>query len=154
MFCTFQLEEMRGLGGAWFPSNLTPQRNVIEPLYDGLDLLVLTSYPEIAFKHPRDIPLNYFDTGKNKAGAISETSWSETGNSLIQVEYIFKLLYMARDKEFINWTMLHDVPVGMLDSPLSGFGLIRTNGTPKHAWNIWNRSKKIIKYQGNIPRQL
>jgi len=112
---------------------------------DKMDLLVLTSYPHAVqrINRPSDIPDDYYSRLKEymhgKPLGFSEVAWPSMeafGGEQSQADFLIELCgRLTRDREvnlrLLGWPWLHDLD----DNDYTG--LIKKDGTPKPAYEIW-----------------
>jgi len=141
IFVTFQLEKMKGIGAKTFGKKIAPQWNLINKFGNKLDLIAFTSYPEVEYKSPNDMPSDYYSEiskHTNKTIAITELGWTDDDGTFIK-----KFIEMANGMniEFVSWIFMHDLDFKNF-VPLSKTGLIKSDGTPKKAWYEWKKLKE------------
>lgn len=146
LFVTFQLEKMKGLGGKTFGTSIPSHWQLLDLFGDKLDLVVFTSYPEVEFSRPSDIPGDYYGEillHTRKKIAFSEIGWSSNnGSEADQDAFIARFLQTAPslDPEFVDWSLMHD---SKGSGPLTTVGLRSNDGAAKSAWNAWARLIQI-----------
>ncbi len=138
VFCTFAREIVS--------ENREADMNVLKMFDpDKLDILMLTSYPYAVrgINRPSDIPDDYYSRLKEymsgKPAGFSEIAWPSLeafGGEQGQADFLGELCgCLTQDKGFdiylLGWLWLHD----LADDDYSG--LIRKDGTPKPAYNVW-----------------
>jgi len=111
-----------------------------------LDLVAFTTYPQLIFNFPQQIPADYYGEIAEytaKPVAFTEMGWSsntETGILPItateqdQVDFIARFLELTKNlnKEFIIWSLLHDLQkIGDAASPWLYLGLKKNDGSVK-----------------------
>ncbi len=154
VFVTFQLEEMKGLGKAvGFPG--TPQWHLLNKFAGKLDLIAFTTYPEVEYNSPDEIPVGYYSEIKHYSTlpvAFTEIGWSSangfTGletdkeSTVNQTRFItkFKDLIMGTNVEMVNWAFMHDMPD---TGPLTKIGLRTSTGEAKPSWYQWIKLKNL-----------
>jgi len=169
VYPVFQLERMQGIGTAVGYSGVA-QWAILDQFGGKIDLLVFTTYPEVEYATPADIPSDYY-TGiyasvpgalQSRKIAFSEIGWnsdnliSVTGTSnsyLSQVAFIDRFAVLvnplkdAGQVEFVVWAYMHDtIATGTFD-PFRTIGLKDCHGDPKGPANdVWNEWKSF----GNI----
>lgn len=152
VFVTFQLERMKGLGTAVGYSG-QPQWEILK-LFDGkLDIVAFTSYPEVEYPEPSDIPSDYYTEilthllPANLSGrkiAITETGWNSTVNilpasansSAVQVAFISRFAAITDTMkttgiEFVTWAFMHDFRDTGVYDPFRTIGLKTSGGSFK-----------------------
>ncbi len=163
VFVTFQLENMKGLGAAiGYPGK--SQWEILKKFDGKLDLLVFTSFPEVEYPTPEELPADYYSSIYNnvpanlrdKKIAFSEIGWNsenlipitgENNSYLSQVHFIDKFAHLinslkdSHKVEFVTWTMMHDFKNTGSFHPLRTIGLRDSTGRPKDAddsvWKMW-----------------
>jgi hypothetical protein len=149
VFVTFQLEMMKGLGDTAWGFAVDPHWEVLDLFGDKLDLAVFTTYPEVEYGSPDDLPDDYYAEIKqhtSKKIAFSEIGWScDQNTEAIQSRFISRFLQLTHNLnlEFVNWIYMHDLPEGGF---LSTVGLRYTDGTAKTGWYQW-KALKTRPYQ-------
>jgi hypothetical protein len=151
VFVTFQLEMMKGLGDAIWGFPVDPHWEVLD-LFDGkLDLIVFTSYPEVEYSSPEELPDDYYTEitqHTSRKIAFTEIGWScDHSTEAIQSRFIIRFLHLtgSLDLEFVDWIYMHDLPGSGFPSTV---GLRYTNGTAKAGWDQW-KALKAKPYQKN-----
>lgn len=172
VFVSFQLERMKGLGETTLSRYSTPaaQWEILSFFDDKLDIIAFTTYPEIEYAIPADIPSDYYSSIKSnfpaalsdRKIAFTETGWnsSVSPNKLCsntpasQVDYIDKFANLTNSMkdsseiEFVAWAFMHDMPETTSFDPFRTIGLRNSNGTDKcaapNAWSQWINYKTFI----------
>ncbi len=155
VFVTFQLEQMKGLGTAVGYLG-TPQWDLIAKFAGKLDLIAFTTYPEVEYNSPNEIPTGYYSEIKQYSTlpvAFTEIGWS-SANGFTGLETakestpnqsrfigVFKDLINGMDVEVVNWAFMHDLPD---NGPLTKIGLRKSNGDAKPGWYDWIKMKNMI----------
>jgi hypothetical protein len=145
VFVTFQLEMMKGIGDNTWGFTVDPHWELLDRFGDQMDLAVFTTYPEVEYDSPDDLPDDYYldiSNHTDKPIAISEVGWSSTKYSENdQARFIdtFIRLTQNMDLTFVNWIFMHDLPDA---TPLTKTGLRQTGGTAKQAWYKWQALKQ------------
>jgi len=145
VFVTFQLERMKGIGDKTFGASIEPHWQLIDKFGDKLDLVAFTTYPEIEYDSPAEIPEDYYSEIRkhtNKKIAFTEIGWQSTKKTeKDQKDFLLRFLQLTKelDIENVNWVFMHDLP-GF--GPLKKVGLRKSNGQPKQSWFIWKRLKQ------------
>ncbi len=155
---TFQYELIRGYHGHGpGPMVIPPHPELIEHFGSDLDMIGLSTYPQIEFDDPRDIPRTFFDVIPDigRPVGVFETSWRTTGGTSSDEEtqdrYLSWLLQEARRRDFrvLLWTsacdtlLTTDVPPRYLDTvhgiagSMGVLGLWTLPGEPKIATPRW-----------------
>jgi hypothetical protein len=154
IFVTFQLEELKGVGGDIWGEDIDPHWELFTMFEDKLDLIAFTTYPEIEFVSPNDIPRDYYEEIRqysDKTIAFTEIGWSSahgfTGekggrySEQNQVDFISKFVELTNDLdvELANWAFMHDLPD---PGPLTKIGLRNSDSSTKPAWDKWKELKE------------
>ena len=112
---------------------------------DKMDILVLTSYPHAVqgINRPRDIPDDYYSIilsyMPSKPFGFSELAWpsmSAFGGEQGQADFLSQVSgrltrEQGIDLHLLGWSWLHDL------AEADFIGLIKTDGTPKLAYDVW-----------------
>lgn len=141
IFVTFQLEKMKGAGEKSFGKKIKPHWDLIKKFGDKLDIVAFTSYPEVEYKSPKDMPANYYSgiaRYTNKTIAIAELGWTDDDGTFIRR---FIELTKNMNIEFVNWIFMHDLDFKQF-VPLSRTGLRKSDGTAKQSWYEWKKLKE------------
>jgi hypothetical protein len=108
---------------------------------DKLDVLYLTSYPDLFHPDYESLPKDYYSTLENINIPIVyiEIGWQGNNNDAdehLQAEFIIDFIKENKnnDVELIIWSLLHDWKNG---GPFETMGLINLDGRKKTAWDIW-----------------
>ncbi|MDX1535836.1 MAG: hypothetical protein R3346_03690 [Candidatus Spechtbacterales bacterium] len=149
VFTVFQLESMKGMQGGLFGGENNPTRlsqwDLLEDA-EVFDFIAFTSYPGLVYKHPDDIPQDYFRdilSHTDKPIAFSETGWfregpdSEWESSVEEQErYIRKLpsLISPTNPKFVTWLFLYDQETR---PPFTTMGLLAPEDETSDAWEAW-----------------
>lgn len=148
VFTSFQLERIRGLKGGLYGGINDESNNEWALLNDfsDADLLAFTSYPELIYKTPAEIPDDYYSDIKaftTKPIAISELGWPSAnvatgwGSSPeTQTEFLSRYFGITKDVglEFSVWSFMYDQQI---PAPFSNLGLIDPQNQPKLAWQTF-----------------
>lgn len=149
VFTIFNLEKMKGLKGGLFggTNDTTKAEWFLLDDFAKSDLIAFTSYPDLIFKDPSNMPANYYNDIKlhtSKPIAFSETGWHsdaspagwESSDSE-QASYVNKFFNLTKDldKELEIWSFMYDPDTF---EPFKSMGLLRrSDGTEKPSWNEW-----------------
>lgn len=153
IFTVFQLEKMKGLNGGLYGGTNDPSKNLwfLLDKFPKADLIAFNSYPGMIYKSPSEIPADYFTSVRAhtaKPLAISGTGWQSAqavdgwpGSEALQAEYAraFPGLTSDLDAEFTAWSYLYDPTA--LAAPFNSMGLLRSDGSPRPAWQAWSAVK-------------
>ena len=148
MFPTFQLEDLQGLLPLDAPR--APQWYLIRRFEPELDMLAVSSYPRSVFESVDNLPLEYFTQLQKyttKPIALVSTGYpssSDTNDSTeaLQATYLLRMLNYAQEMKMslVVWFLSQDSAAFGSDPAhgrLTYLGLLRQDGTPKQAWDIW-----------------
>jgi len=153
IFTTFGMEKMKGLNGGLYGGANDPSKNLWSLLdkFPRADLIAFDTYPGMIYKTPSEIPSDYFTSVKahtHKPLAISGTGWQSAegtaggeGSEAQQAEYaqVFFTRNGDLNAEFTAWSYLFDPTA--LAAPFNSMGLLRGDGTPRPAWDVWSGNK-------------
>lgn len=148
VFTIFQLERMKGLNGGLFGGENDPANAewFLLDRFPKSDIAAFTTYPDLIFKDPSEIPLDYYSeigAHTTKAIAFTEMGWHTApvppgweGSEEKQANFVrlFFNYTQSLDKEFAVWSFLYDQNATV---PFDSMGLFGTDGSPKLAWNTW-----------------
>lgn len=150
IFTIFQLEKMKGLNGGLFGGindETTAQWHLIDK-FSKSDIIAFTSYPNIIFKDPSEIPLNYYsdiENHVNKPIAFTEIGWHTSeipvgweSSESEQAEFIKKFFELTKDidKEFVIYSFMFDQNTV---EPFNSAGLYNKDGGPRLATIEWQK---------------
>ncbi len=150
VFTIFQLEKMKGLNGGLFGGANDPSK-AQWPLLERFpksDLIAFTTYPDLIYKKPSEIPQDYYSeikTHTTKRIAFTELGWhsaaSPTGwesDEREQAEFVSVFFNLTRDmgEDFVIWSFLYDQNTSQ---PFNSMGLYDVSGTPKLALEAWKK---------------
>ncbi|MBS3149214.1 hypothetical protein J4455_00775 [Candidatus Woesearchaeota archaeon] len=148
VFTMFQLEKMKGLNGGLFGGSNDPNKAQWQLLdkFSKSDLIAFTSYPNLIYKTPSEIPSNYYTEIKNyvnKPIAFTEIGW-HTSQSPVgwesseseQAEFIKTFFELTKDinKEFVIYSFMFDQNT---IEPFNSMGLYNEDGVPRASLNEW-----------------
>ncbi len=145
VFTIFQLEAIKGLSG------LSGSHQLAWQLIDRfkLDAVGFTTYPELVFKKPSEIPDNYYTEialYTSKPILFTEVAWAskplnaawdpETSEST-QAEFVTRFFNLTKslNKELVVWPFMHDLPESF--GIFKDMGLRTTDDVAKPAWGVW-----------------
>ena len=148
IFTVFQLERMKGLQGGLFGGTNNPDNSEWELLsrFPKSDLAVFTTYPDLIYKSPSEIPSDYYSeiaTHTDKPIAFTEIGWHTAASpagwessEAEQAEFISKFfeLTSSLNKELAIWSFMYDPDTV---EPFNSMGLRRSDGTARPAWDAW-----------------
>ena len=149
VFPTFQFEELQGL--LPFQDPLPPQWHLITRFEPRLDVLAISSYPDVVFPDANEIPESYYaqlslytdlPIAIAGMGYSSRTSQeiSQAQAEEAQAAFLRRTLDHVQqlDMPFVIWFVSQDPAfTGESALDLGTSGLIHQDGTPKPAWDIW-----------------
>ena len=146
VFTIFQLERMAGMQGGLYgvSNNASAEWSLLGKFK--MDAVGFTTYPDLVFKNPADIPLNFYSQIKNYSSlpviftevgwhsAAAPAGWESSPQEQAQFVSTFFSLTVSLDKVLEIWSFLYDqnAPV-----PFNSMGLLNSNGTARPAWNAW-----------------
>ena len=130
VFTIFQLEKMK-TNNEW---------NLIDKFSS--DIIGFTTYPEITYKEPSEIPEDYYSeilSHVSKPIAFTEIGWSGK-NEDQQAAFMGRFFSLAKNSnpEFEIWSFLYDQNT---EIPFNSMGLFYQDGTAKKAWSEWINEK-------------
>lgn len=147
VFTVFQLERMKGMKGGLFGGKNDASKTEWDIVDDfKLDLVGFTTYPDIIYSKPEDIPSDYYSdiaTHTDKPIGFFESGWHTSafpkgyeGSDEKQASYVERFLKESRElnTEVIIWSFLYDVET---DPPFDSTGLIRDDETKRPAYDEW-----------------
>ena len=145
VFTVFQLEAIKGLSGLSGPHQQAWQ--LIDMFK--LDAVGFTTYPELVFKKPSEIPDNYYveiALHTSKPILFTEVAWASkplnaawdvdtTENT--QAEFVARLFNLTKslNKELVVWPFMHDLPDSF--GIFKDMGLRTADDVAKLAWSVW-----------------
>ncbi len=131
------------------------------------DIIAFTSYPSLTgdYDTPADLPEDYYHRICDHTGtmplAIAELGWTSHdaygGDEAEQAEFLTWFLEHTADIpwEYVQWLELHDLRAeGLANAHSQTVGLLRSDGTPKPAWEVWKETFNL-SYSGDwelVPR--
>ncbi|HWQ28667.1 MAG TPA: hypothetical protein VNN12_06555 [Dehalococcoidia bacterium] len=155
VFVTFQYEDLNGL----LPTveEHSPDWDLVGRFGDRLDLFAISTYPSLAFQRVKAIPADYYTRARRRVSlplAVAEMGYSSgpgrrglnPGTEPLQEEFLVRILLEAEalQMRFVVWLAAWDLPYAT-DPPLDTFryvGLRREDGSPKPAWEVWERAAR------------
>jgi hypothetical protein len=170
IFVTFQLEQMKGLGRSVGLSGL-PQWEILDKFEDKLDLLVFTTYPEMEYSAPSEMPDDYYTSImqhiptalSGRKLAFSEMGWNsenlisvtgENNTYITQAKFVERFATLTSEMknagriEFAAWAWMHDFRDTGAYHPFRTVGLHNSDGGAKDvndtAWNTWIAFKDFV----------
>lgn len=150
VFTSFQYERLKGLQSGLFGARndrATAQWQLLDE-FPCADILAFTSYPSLIYKHPADIPQDYYvelTTHTSKPIALSELGWpaassirgwASTADDQAAFITRFRELTSSLTPAFTIWSFLYDPPA---TEPFSSMGLIDTDNHERPGLTIWNQ---------------
>jgi len=144
VFTSFQYERMRG-GGGLFGKKNRPQWDLLER-FRHADIIGFTTYPNLVFADPKDIPIGYYESLLNKTDkpiafpevawhAGSVPGWESSPQEQEAFVKIFNQISAQTRPAFSLWTHVFDQDV---DPPFDSLGL-RTKQEARPAWDDWTQ---------------
>ncbi len=145
VFTVFQLEAIKGLSGLF--GSHQQAWHIIDNFK--LDAVGFTTYPELVFKKPSEIPDNYYTEialYTSKPILFTEVAWAskplnaawdpETSEST-QAEFVTRFFNLTKslNKELVVWPFMHDLPESF--GIFKDMGLRTTDDVAKPAWGVW-----------------
>lgn len=155
VFVTFQYEDLNGVLPTVeeHPSDW----GLIGRFGDRLDLFAISTYPSLAYQRVKAIPADYYARAARRVRlplAVAEMGYSSgpgrrglnLGTEPLQEEFLSRILLEAEAlrMRFVVWLAAWDLPYAT-DPPLDTFryvGLRREDGSPKPAWDVWERAAR------------
>lgn len=148
VFTVFQLEKMKGLNGGLFGGENNESKNewLLLEKFGKTDLIAFTTYPNIIFKSPSEIPADYYSSIRQKTSkpvAFTEIGWHSAptpqgweSSEEEQEEFVktFFSLTKSLKQEFSVWSFLYDQKT---KEPFDTAGLYASDGKEKKAWKAW-----------------
>ncbi|NYZ75427.1 hypothetical protein H0O03_04175 [Candidatus Micrarchaeota archaeon] len=148
VFTVFQLEKMKGLNGGLFGgvNNASAAEWQLLQRFPKSDLIVFTTYPDLIYKAPSEIPTDYYSeisSRVSKPVAFTEVGWHSAASPVgwesseaEQAEFVTRFFELANglDKELVVWSFVYD-PATV--EPFNSMGLRKSDGTPRPAWAAW-----------------
>jgi hypothetical protein len=153
VFVTFQYEDLNGV----LPTveQHPPDWDLVGRFGDRLDLFAISTYPSLAYQRVKAIPADYYTRAQRRVRvplAVAEMGYSSgpgrrglnLGTEPLQEEFLQRILLEAEAlrMRFVVWLAAWDLPYAT-DPPLDMFryvGLHREDGSPKPAWEVWERT--------------
>ncbi len=153
VFVTFQYEDLNGV----LPTveEHPPDWDLVARFGGRLDLFAISTFPSLAYQRVKAIPADYYTRAQRRTGlplAIAEMGYSSgpgrrglnLGTEPLQEEFLVRILLEAEalKMRFVVWLAAWDLPYAT-DPPLDTFryvGLRREDGSPKPAWDVWERA--------------
>ena len=149
VFTIFQLEKIKGLNGGLFGGSNDPSKSEWDLINKfKMDLIAFTSYPNLIYKTPSEIPSNYYteiNNYVNKPIVFTEIGW-HTSQSPVgwesteeeQTEFIKAFFELTKDinKEFVVYSFMFDQNT---IEPFHTMGLYNNDGSPKLALDYWSK---------------
>lgn len=146
VFTIFQLEHMAGMqGGLYGGSNNASAEWSLFGRFN-MDAVGFTTYPDLVFKNPNDMPSNFYSQIKVHTSlpiifteigwhaAASPAGWESSPGEQAQFVTNFFGLTAGLNKIMEIWSFLYDQSAPI---PFNSMGLLNTNGTARPAWDAW-----------------
>lgn len=151
IFTVFQLEKMKGLNGGLFGGTNNPDNSEWQLLerFPKSDLVAFTTYPNLIYASPGDIPDNYYSeiaTHTQKPIAFTEIGWHSAASPAgwesseeEQAEFVTRFFELTAglNKELAIWSFMYDPDTS---EPFNSMGLRCSDGTARPAWDAWVRA--------------
>lgn len=147
VFIIFQFEGMKGLNGGLFGTNDPAQAQwSILDRFPKSDLMAFTTYPDLIYKDPSEIPSDYYSEIRKHTGkqiAFTEIGWHNEASppgwessEAEQADFVKTFFNNTRglNQEFSIWSFMFDQDT---TEPFRSMGLYRRDGTAKTAWDAW-----------------
>ena len=152
IFTIFQLEKMKGLNGGLFGgiNNQSKTQWQLLERFSKSDITVFTTYPGLIYKHPSEIPSEYYTEIKShttKPIAFTEIGWHITSDPIgwessdqEQAEFITTFFDRTKDlnTKFVIWSFMYDQNT---IEPFKSMGLRNDDDTARSAWDRWVTTK-------------
>ena len=152
VFPTFQFEELQGR--LPFQDPLPPQWYLISRFEPRLDVLAISSYPDVVFPEADRIPDSYYQQlllYTNRPVAIAGMGYSSRATEELdsleaeqaQAAFLRRTLANAQqlNMPFVVWFIGQDPSfTGESTLDLGNSGLRRQDGTEKLAWRVWEQT--------------
>ncbi len=149
VFTVFQLEKMKGMGGGLFGGENDPKKaewHLLEDFAGYSDVVAFTTYPDLIYKDPSDIPNDYYSEIRmrtSKPIIFTEIGWHADASPLgwesseeEQERYVWRFfsLTSSLNMEVSIWSFVYDQNVS---EPFCSMGLLKADGYQRPAWNAW-----------------
>ncbi|MBI2662340.1 hypothetical protein HYX11_02690 [Candidatus Woesearchaeota archaeon] len=151
VFTVFQMEKMKGMNGGLFGGENNPAKGQWQLVNKfKLDLLVFTTYPNLIYKNPTEIPKDYYEEIKrytDKPVAFTEIGWHSAASPAgwessesEQREFIENFFELTKglNKEMVIWSFMYDQKV---IEPFNSMGLRDSKGIARPAEEVWAKAK-------------
>lgn len=146
VFTIFQLERMEGMQGGLYggSNNASAEWSLLGKFK--MDAVGFTTYPDLVFKNPGDIPSNFYSQIQNYTSlpivfteigwhtAAAPTGWESSPDEQAQFVTNFFSLTAGLNKVLEIWSFLYDQSA---PAPFNSMGLLNSNGTTRPAWDAW-----------------
>jgi len=156
VFTIFQLEKMKGLNGGLFGgvNDTTQAQWNLLSLFPKSDLIAFTTYPDLIYQSPSEIPAEYYQDIKShtsKPIAFTEIGWHSAASPLgwesseeEQAEFVQRFFNLSSglDKQIAIWSFLYDQNT---IEPFNSMGLFRSDKTSRPAWDKWVSAKSYAE---------
>ena len=155
----FQLEIMKGLRGGLFGGKNDPATAQWEllQLFPKADVIGFTTYPSIIFKDPSEMPDDYYtEISKHtpKPVVFTEIGWLAgaaipgwESSEQEQAAFVtrFKEMVAPLNPQVLLYSFLYDPPATALPLAFDKIGLMRADGTPRPAWEVWRHRRRLAR---------
>ncbi|MFH1072201.1 MAG: hypothetical protein V1743_02115 [Nanoarchaeota archaeon] len=152
VFTVFQLERMKGMHGGLFGGTNDPAKAEWQLLdrFPKADLIAFTTYPDLIYKSPAEIPADYYTEIRTKTAkpiAFTEIGWHSAASPAgwesseeRQAAFVTRFFELTKElkPEFVVWSFLYDQDT---IEPFNTMGLIDKEGKMKTAFNIWRDAR-------------
>jgi len=154
VFPVFQLEWMKGYRGGLLSNTSAMAKSEWELVsrFTRADFIAFTSYPSLVFKHPGDIPDQYYSSimeHVSKPIAFTEIGWFRQAPNVDgwestpdeQARYIERIpsLMESLQPVFVIWPFVFDQRIG---PPLEYMGFMSPASSTSPGWEAW---KEMVK---------
>ena len=150
IFTIFQLERMEGLQGGLYggSDNANPEWSLINDFR--MDVVGFTTYPDLIFKDPSEIPQNYYSqiqlhttlpvvfTEIGWHSSQSPSGWESSPQEQTQFVSSFFALSSGLHKVLEVWSFLYDQDSAPV--PFNSMGLFDSTGVARSAYYTWTNS--------------
>ena len=162
IFVSFQWDIYRILDQSE-PDKVAAHTQLIDMFRPSLDVVAFTSYPSNHFATVADMPSSYYSDLKQHTQTTDEVMFMEigwptvlAGDEATQANFVNALpaLMAAVRPSVLAWSLLHDVPNGVLGSSLATTGLITGDGRLKPAFQAFQQLYTTTATYAPLPLSL
>ena len=119
-------------------------------LFPKSDLIAFTTYPDLIYQSPSEIPAEYYNDIKSHATkpiAFTEIGWHCAASPIgwesseeEQAEFVQRFFNLSGnlDKEIAIWSFLYDQNT---IEPFNSMGLFRSDKTARPGWEKWKQAQ-------------